>query len=207
MWSLVVSKSWFSVVIGVAMVVLPLPIAIAQYPTSRQLVCKKSQVKPPIADCFIELKTLSGWGNYRENHINIKAAKVLTVNAKSSSERGGKNKRSEPLIVKLYPSFLVDRTGKNYKIEKIEPYEPTATIIVDRINQFFEGTQAKLEIDIMDMAYNQSPDGGGSSLPSRKEHLIHSAFGVLMISGLGLAVLLKQLANFLKESLGEEEKA
>jgi hypothetical protein len=202
-----VSKSWGSVAIGIAMVVLPLPIAIAQYPTYRHLICERSQVNYQIADCFIELKTLSGWGNHRENYTEIKAAKVLTINAKSSSERGGKRKRSEPITVKLYPSFLVDQSGRNYKLEKIEPYEPTATRLIDRVNQFFEGTQAKLKIDIMEMAYVQSPDGGGYSLASQKEHVLGSAFQVLIISGLGLAVLLKQLVEFSKEFPIEEEKA
>jgi hypothetical protein len=92
--------------LGVAMMILPLPISISQYPLSHKLICQRTPTQPKLADCHIKLRHLSGWGDYRQDYMAIKQAKVIPVNAVSSSERGGKRKRPEPIMVQLYPLFL-----------------------------------------------------------------------------------------------------
>jgi hypothetical protein len=191
----IVAMRGIAVVFSLLLMFGGLPIAIAQYPTLRQFRCDRTAVRSRLANCYVELKTLGGFGNYRKNYTQVKQAKILIVNAKSSSKPGGKL-RSDPINVELSPVFLAVQAGVSQKVETVKPYEPTATSVVTQINQFLQGDQATLSIDIMDVSWDSNSDGfsGGSRYQSQREHIIVSIFMIPMAFCLGALFLLKIFA-------------
>jgi hypothetical protein len=181
---------WTPIILGGLLMFAPLPIVIAQYPTSRQIRCEKIQLQPPLANCQVRLKTLSSWGSYRKDYGAIKQAKVMTVNAK---RRPGKRSSSlaEHVIVQLYPVFMVDQSGRSQKLEKIEPHEPTATSITTQVNQFLQGSELSLRIDIMDVIWEQDFSGGGNKQPSQQDYVVMNLFAVPLFFVIGLVIMLK----------------
>jgi hypothetical protein len=65
--------------LGLAMVLVPLPIAIAKYPLSHKLICQRTSAQSKLADCHVKLRHLSGWGDNRQNYIAITQAKVIPM--------------------------------------------------------------------------------------------------------------------------------
>jgi hypothetical protein len=198
----VFSRRWFmtamrgiAVVFSLILMFGGVPIAIAQYPTVRQFRCDRTAGRSRLANCYVELKTLGGFRNYRRDYAQVKQAKILLVNAKSSSKPGGKL-RSDPINVELSPVFLVVQTGVSQKLAAVRPYEPTATSVVTQINQFLGGDQSILSIDIMDVSWDSNSDGfgGGSRYQSQREHIIVSIFMIPMAFCLGCLFLLKIFA-------------
>jgi hypothetical protein len=196
------NRRWFiavmrgiAVVFSLCLMFGGIPIAIAQYPTVRQFRCDRTVARSRLANCYVELKTLGGLGNYRRDYAQVKQAKILLVNAKRSSKPGGKL-RSDPINVELSPVFLVVQTGVSQKSVAVRPYEPTATSVVTQINQFFQGDQSTLSIDIMDVSWDSNSDGfgGGSRYQSQREHIIVSVFMIPMAFCLGCLFLLKIFA-------------
>jgi hypothetical protein len=174
--------------LGVALIMVPLPIAIAKYPLSHKLICQKTSVSSNLADCQVKLRHLSGWGNYRQDYTAIKQAKVIPVNAISSSERGGKRKRPEPITVQLYPLFLTDRQNQSRKLEEFEYTKATTTPLMNQINQFLLSEQPTLMIDLLE------EDSGSKSI-SQKSYLLFSLFQILMLGAVGFAVILKSITG------------
>jgi hypothetical protein len=174
--------------LGVAMMILPLPIAIAQYPLSHKLICQRTPAQSKLADCHIKLLHLSGWGNYRQDYIAIKQAKVIPVNAISSSERGGKRKRPEPITVQLYPLFLTDRQNQSRKLEEFKYAKFTTTQVMNQINQFLAGEQPTFTINLLD-------ENSGSTRISQQSYVVFSLIQVLMLGAVGVAVILKSITG------------
>lgn len=186
--------------LGVAMMIVPSSIAIAKYPLSHKLICQRTPAQSKLADCHIKLRHLSGWGDYRQDYIAIKQAKVIPVNAISSSERGGKRKRPEPITVQLYPLFLTNRQNQSRKLEEFEHSKSTTTQVMNQINQFLTSEQPTFKIDLLD-------ESSGSKSISQKNYLLFSLFQILMLGAVGAAVILKNVAIYLSSLLPEEEKS
>jgi hypothetical protein len=192
------NRRWFIAVMrGIAVVFSlflmfgGLPLAIAQYPTVREFRCDRTALRSRLANCYVELKTLGGFRNYRRDYAQVKQAKILLVNAKSSSKPGGKL-RADPINVELSPVFLVVQTGVSQKLETVKPYEPSATNAVMQINGFLQGDQPTLKVDIMDTCWGQEgAAGSGMTYASQREHVIGSIFIGLMAFASGYAFWLK----------------
>jgi hypothetical protein len=177
-WLAIALRGIFSL-LGLGLMFGGLPLAIATDPTVRQLVCHKIPGQSQLANCYVEMTTRAGWGNYRQDYAEIKQAKVMVVNAKSSSVPGQARQRRNA-VVQLHPAFLTDRRGRSQKIEPVIPREEITTNVVTQVNRFLQSPEPSLSVDFMEIGWVQDSDGfgGGSTMPSQSGHRITSLFAV-----------------------------
>jgi hypothetical protein len=198
----VFTRKWFALVLralgcllGLCLMLGGLPVAIAQYPTLRQIECDRIAPRSSLTHCAVVMQTLGGWRNYRKDYANVKRAKTLLVNSKITEYNDGSPTRT--IDVQLFPLFLVDRAGIIERVDTITPYEPTSTTIANQLNQFFQSDQTKISINTMDISWDAKSDdlAGGRMHRSQRGYIGFSAFNVFMAFFGGAGTILKSL-NF-----------
>jgi hypothetical protein len=198
--ALVLITSKYPWLFGLALMILPIMGAVAQYPLSHKLICQKTPPQSNLADCYVKLRHISGWGDYRQDYSAIKQAKIIRVNAISSYAQGGKRKRSAPVPVLLYPLFLTDRQNQSRKLEEFGDSESKTAPLMSQINQFLAGKQSTLTINLLD-------ETSGSTSLTQQQYVLYMLFQILMLGALGAMVILKSIANYLRTFIPEEEQS
>jgi hypothetical protein len=196
----VLSRKLGQALLGLVMMIVPLPIAIAKYPVAYTFACRRIVAQPQLADCHVKLKHLSGWGDYRLDYREIAKAKIIPVNAISSAEPGGKRKRSKPITVQHHPVFLTNRLSRSQKVEDFDYRQATSTPVVERINQFLASDQSAFTINLLN-----EPQISKNGM-SQRDYVLLALFQILMFGGLGLAILLKNVAIYLNSLLPKSDQ-
>jgi amino acid transporter len=193
---------WFAIslrgllcLLGLGVMFGGVPLMIGNYPTARRIACQKIPAQPRLANCYVEMKSLAGWDNYRQDYAAVKQAKVIVINAKSSSVPGQARQRQN-VIVQLYPAFLTDRRGYSHKIAPVIPSEDIATSVTTQINEFLQGSEQRLTIDLMALNWAQNVTANYSSpLESPQSHLVR---GLIILPLAFLAGICIVLHNFFR---------
>jgi hypothetical protein len=161
---------------------------------SQVLICEK--ISPGIANCRIEINAWAPWGQFRSKpYRNIRAVQVPTLNAESTncqSKITGPGSNCSTNYVKLYPVWLIDRSGQKYILDRIaQNHEPTSVAIGAEVNGFLRSGQPQVKVDISGSGWSQDYDKNGNALIAGRQENMPGGYilGGVILASIGMVFL------------------